>query len=1223
VFDINPDEIRALQGKTNPEVALTPPTSPPEVLDKDLKQKQEAMALSLHRLGEHFGGQANVPKEYAVDLANRLHDQRQQTGYFNPETLDSDVREYIAAIRRKQEKDHIYGSTAKLIDVEQGNAVDKKERAAIEFLSKGGMLQQDDVHKDGRDVTAYYRILAKNLAEGKHGFFSSLSHKYGKLDAQTLVQLSRGDFESIRERNPQLATELQQEAARLMSQDRLKGATFSSAGKVMDAIQLPVERGLAAQKSFLRAAGEEATRQGYEPHIPEQERTYIDPRSGEQKVTEDESFNLGGVPGKAFLNPKVLWEGLKEAPWGTYEHMQKNPRVQPEVFAEEQSQKYKRFSVQKALETMGPEAPKEQVVAKAEQIYQGITDNDFLVNSPNASHLIQSIAFDPLNVAYPANVVKVFDKGKKVAKILQKGKAAAAENTVFKQFMHDPELAKLEATEAGKVLASRTRAAEDFGGYETRHGLDDLKSILKEANKGLKEGDAKLLAHALERKIPISHLLDQPNGKQLKKSYELLQELTTKHWDYKQAHNLGHYYDETNRLVTSGKDPNFAYPRRAYDRPDAPESIRKEILDIYNPEFKKAPLDNAKDIKVRSAMERKGAPGYVEDPFLQWSIELDQLGKASGKNTQAKETLQALIDHDHIAIPSYNQYKSAHGARIDKQALDDVIAADKTNLGARVKKPSPTTDEASKATEKLLDYNEWKSQHIRALTEKHGVEFAEAPDELFKVFARHLRDPNRLDIYGNKLAPAKIGGGGSTMFIPKAHVELMTNALKSGEHPNKIYKSYMAFNNAIARPLQQIEKKLRIITRPGRIVEDIHGAIDFNILAHGIKGLDPGDAGKALKGAVLAALTDRAKTGSFKKLSKDLYDTPVTLSGGKEYKLGEIMETLERGGLFDMAQAKYDLNIAKNVSPDMPGWMQKVGGAIQGVDRAVDTGLKYTGLKAGAQLTDTFQHVLPAFKHLKSLDPDDVAKTLDFVSSYAGNYRRMSAAQRHVLRDAFTFYSWIEHATTRGMKSFLTHPQRMSHHEKTLQALNKEWGKNIPLDDEGLVDHQKMGIVAPPFLQDKQVREFMKNPEKIPDFGTREYNILVWQRPALFWLPYLNTIGKEGKYGVQTFMASLPKFLAEFTLGTDIDKVEESTRMDAIKRYKKKFTKRTEDNLDALTYLLWDNGLEEDAISLRLRNLAYFQMLNLNLRRANPAAGQHYRQKEAAEAFNKAMKKRD
>ena len=196
----------------------------------------------------------------------------------------------------------------------------------------------------------------------------------------------------------------------------------------------------------------------------------------------------------------------------------------------------------------------------------------------------------------------------------------------------------------------------------------------------------------------------------------------------------------------------------------------------------------------------------------------------------------------------------------------------------------------------------------------------------------------------------------------------------------------------------------------------------------------------------------------------------AALTGTGSKKLAGKMFTLNGGqkvslGHLQDVMARYNIigQSGLRYGSQIPGGR----GPIQVMANLAQKVAQKTRMQQVAAFGDDYQHSVAFMGWVKrnaklkngKLTDDDIYKAVDFTSEYAGNYGRLTAFEKTAMRDTFAFYSWNRFILPHLFKQVVKHPGRLAAFEKFqrgMQAYTIEVNGGRAVPAEGVPDHLQL-----------------------------------------------------------------------------------------------------------------------------------------------------------------------
>ncbi len=561
---------------------------------------------------------------------------------------------------------------------------------------------------------------------------------------------------------------------------------------------------------------------------------------------------------------------------------------------------------------------------------------------------------------------------------------------------------------SGQYLADTLLAAADKG-QATSQAVEKLagqaEKAAKKLPKDLREPFYQLLSGEKTLEELPARLAKQLEKKNLTKRVEQYKEAMTGMYEAGAESGALQRITDRGQVELAGQVPDYV-PRKKFEATAAPEEEVAAALGL--------PATKKGKGKIASGAEQArqdSARPAVADVEAQLKVSLPAQKRAIAVGTEFKEMKKAL---------------KASGMELSEHSPQTFAAIAKT------------TKETGKAAKAVM----------REGFNVQGVPMAPLSEQASKEWLRMTSAP------GQKLSQQQV-------FLPKPftqRIEELVPTMGNQEKHVALVAADVA-NEYLAKPAMSLWRS-GVLSASGwhYFLTQVQGDIGLNVLANGLKGLNPEVNGKALAAAVIDAAVDGSKS---KTAGKIKYKLP----SGEETTIAGVLDIMKEYGLKEMNTERF-------------GKAMQTGKSIGGVPNIFAAGAKAAQwatlqplfFKAAA-IPDQVYRISTFMNNLKSLKHADITRAVQLTSDLSGNFNRMTKFEKKVMREVVPFYSWNRFYLPFAVKQSIKHPNRLKVMERTKDYLeSKYFAAEAPAFEEGTPEWQKgQGMMTAPKRWQKDV----------------------------------------------------------------------------------------------------------------------------------------------------------
>jgi hypothetical protein len=477
--------------------------------------------------------------------------------------------------------------------------------------------------------------------------------------------------------------------------------------------------------------------------------------------------------------------------------------------------------------------------------------------------------------------------------------------------------------------------------------------------------------------------------------------------------------------------------------------------------------------ELRASLATSSNPELVKRQIKQLTKEVGEYSTLAKMATQAQGRL-ASVQKAHPGVLSSNKYIAGRAEQLLKNRIN--IANKKLRLHSGMleeltTKKLPMDRErltlASLESKRQAQLQKEVTAEILRLNKETGeawtsLDVMEAAKPALKKGAERGTQGDQFRLMVG--APGQFQKGKHVTLVPQRvadHIARLT--LLPGVGPTgakQTLNSFMrrsgeVYSNLVRhviRPGQSIWRTTAILN-PATIARDYIGAIGLNTLNAGMRSFGS-QAGKSMQLALMSGGLLDAPMKGMKFTDK---------SGKNSVDLVDFARQLMDNGILNQVGRQLDL-------PVEAGLGSKTARAYQNVVFNRLAGLPGTEKLSPAAmkaLPDNYQKIMAGIEALKQdASPAGIRRAIDLAAQYGGHYDRMGAVEKHLLRDAFAFYSWPRFIVPRTMKAFIESPQVLANWDRVRQYLSNRYGREVPLMMEQMRGYQRgVGFPGPAELQ--------------------------------------------------------------------------------------------------------------------------------------------------------------
>lgn len=756
---------------------------------------------------------------------------------------------------------------------------------------------------------------------------------------------------------------------------------------------------------------------------------------------------------------KAAWEGAK------------SPRAVPlTVPLQQAARNYKQAAAKQALEELGREAPREEIVKRARELYEEGVEQDVIswgVRNPLLAEVATDIGVDPLTYVAPLAAAVKLGKVIPGAEAAARGiKATTATARAKAGGMVREGVQALEKTPLGEDVVARARTAgnEIMKIGQTAQGVVEKFQHMPMMRRFQKKGDAAAEAASMARAAEARALVSGAEVQE--RAAKLLNVMRKVHGAEAKA-KLDTYLrmdpaKAAEQMVAAGESPAMV----------AAENAGRQLGDLMFSNMEQARLDR-KD--WQGQIQRIHARDNYVPNLLNEAGELGHQG--GGRSMAHRGRLLA---------------RGAHARKGDTPALADPVRQFEAKLRDEIPK-------AIKARQLVDTHHVMQSKGFAITVDKAGVDEAlKRAQELSpgnEWVALASDDPGMQATYSRLTGNVGDKIGSQATIVPAEYKELIDTLMPV------IHEGDPAFMRDVHRHAVRLlsipSKHFRYFSTVPNYAfsfKNMLGAIGLSTITHGAEAFNPAFQSKAMLASFLAAsgnprarkwlegMTWTMRNGQKVRMSK-VIDAAANVGIMHQLDHRLAMDALAEGGRRSLFDAP--VRAAEYLAEGK--FLEQIGERVGGAGGELISAGAMLSPGAMAKMTENYQHFVTFLGSLEDLSSKGVAKALDITSDATGNYMRMGDWERGILRHLMGFYTWNRFILPRMAKEVWQNPGRLSAWAKSLGGLERWFAPDAPFSKEGVPNHlQAWGISAPRYAQLQQ---------QIPGIGTHEYSMMLIENP--------------------------------------------------------------------------------------------------------------------------------
>jgi hypothetical protein len=534
---------------------------------------------------------------------------------------------------------------------------------------------------------------------------------------------------------------------------------------------------------------------------------------------------------------------------------------------------------------------------------------------------------------------------------------------------------------------------------------------------------------------------------------------------------------------------------------------RDLMRSVMEPEYRKAYDMNAELADLKQAYDKETALLYKWTP--------DELVAERGR-------LNSYVPHyERIAKKSkyqpLNEYVGKAAARsrsaLHRKKEASLYVQDPVTQWRAWQKEDAARGLASLKTKKLYDITEdyglvrsftnggkteseietLASIQAEALTNSTGIKYTwlnpgTGPEQTADVMMRtRQNNMNRLRYTPTaRASKAPITRGSETILMPES-VAKMAEGFRKVIAPETTEQNIVrtlaeAVGNTISTYMSAFRYGNTIIRSPAFVARNFASSFGLSHMALGERALDPKLQGQAL--AMAYAWADKGEDAL--PLVDKLGD--IVASNGQVWKPSEVLRLLDDYKILNQLDAAPGIHVGEaKLATKARSALESIGELkpLQAGAKALNQEWLATSFKRlspgfHAKASENYQRLSVALGVLGGKDRASIAKTIDLTSKLGGNYSRMGALDKGILRNLTGFYGWNRWIFPRTIEAMYRNPERVRKWVALQGGLEKYFNEDPSFD-----------------LGQSRIPHTFSAPESSqPPIGSHEYAIAAMDNPA-------------------------------------------------------------------------------------------------------------------------------